>query len=223
MNHSPAHPLAHSFNSSISFVFLSQGDVDTNGHVDNMACFLSPGVVAVHCVADAAEDREQHRRSEAAVAYLEAATDAAGRPLRIVRILAPRNLVLTAAECLGLDDEGVGEEGGDEKEAKKKKNKKEGNGGDKTSSNGDGNNHVERRPGDKLPGSYLNFYVCNGAVVVPQFGDAERDAAALTALREHFGGSREVIGFRADYSRLILCGGGNIHCVTAQQPQPLRE
>ena len=88
-----------------------------------MACFLSPGVVAVHCVADAAEDREQHRRSEAAVAYLEAATDAAGRPLRIVRILAPRNLVLTAAECLGLDDEGWrggwGREGGEEEKTRR--------------------------------------------------------------------------------------------------------
>jgi agmatine deiminase len=42
-----------------------EGDLDTNGHVDNMCCFLAPGVVALHW-ADSTEDPLQHARSQAA-------------------------------------------------------------------------------------------------------------------------------------------------------------
>ena len=42
-----------------------EGDLDTNGHVDNMCCFLAPGVVALHW-ADRTEDSLQHARSQAA-------------------------------------------------------------------------------------------------------------------------------------------------------------
>ena len=73
-----------------------------------------------------------------------------------------------------------------------------------------------REPGDRLAGSYANFYVANSAVLVPQFGgeNAASDARALDILREAFPG-RKVVGIDA---RAILLGGGNIHCITQQIP-----
>jgi agmatine deiminase len=70
-----------------------------------------------------------------------------------------------------------------------------------------------RRPGDRLAGSYINFYIANGGVVMPLFDDP-RDAAALEAVRACFP-DREVVGVPA---REVLLGGGNIHCITQQQP-----
>jgi agmatine deiminase len=75
---------------------------------------------------------------------------------------------------------------------------------------------VGREVGMVMAGSYVNYYLCNGAVIVPQFGgeSSERDAVAVNIIREQFP-DRQVIPFS---SRVILCGGGNIHCVTMQQP-----
>lgn len=70
-----------------------------------------------------------------------------------------------------------------------------------------------RIPGERLAASYVNFYISNGAVVCPQFGD-ENDQKALDILQELFP-SRKVIGI---YARDILIGGGNIHCITQQIP-----
>jgi agmatine deiminase len=70
-----------------------------------------------------------------------------------------------------------------------------------------------RRPGDRLAGSYINFYITNGGVVMPLLDDA-RDAAAIEAVQACFP-DREVIGVSA---REVLLGGGNIHCITQQQP-----
>jgi len=67
--------------------------------------------------------------------------------------------------------------------------------------------------GAPLPGSYCNFYVANGAVIVPTYGVRE-DSAVLERIAEAFPG-REVVGLPA-YD--LLCGGGAFHCVT--QPQP---
>ena len=67
--------------------------------------------------------------------------------------------------------------------------------------------------GVRLAPSYANFYVGNGFVVVPQYGD-ENDARALAILTPLFPG-REVIGLS---SRALITGGGSFHCVTQQQP-----
>ena len=74
---------------------------------------------------------------------------------------------------------------------------------------------VQREVGEKLAASYVNFYVCNGAVLVPQFGD-ENDGVAVRILSGLFPG-REVVPV---YARQLIIGGGNIHCLTQQIPAP---
>lgn len=68
--------------------------------------------------------------------------------------------------------------------------------------------------GDRLPPTYANFYIGNGFVVVPTYGDPN-DEAALTVLKSVFP-EHEVIGLS---SRAIINGGGSFHCVTQQQPK----
>lgn len=70
-----------------------------------------------------------------------------------------------------------------------------------------------RPAGERLAASYINFYIANGAVILPQFSDPH-DEAAQRKLGELFP-RRKIIGFQ---SREILLGGGNIHCITQQQP-----
>ncbi|MEW9679931.1 agmatine/peptidylarginine deiminase [Pseudomonas sp. TE50-2] len=61
--------------------------------------------------------------------------------------------------------------------------------------------------------SYTNFYLANGAVIMPAYGiDADQAAAQQLALA--FPG-REVVPVRIDH---IAHGGGGIHCITQQQP-----
>ena len=69
--------------------------------------------------------------------------------------------------------------------------------------------------GTRMPASYVNFYISNGAVIVPQFGQPQTDSAALEKLRELFP-TREVIGVVE--GRQILLGGGCVHCITQQVP-----
>jgi len=71
-----------------------------------------------------------------------------------------------------------------------------------------------RNEGDRLAGSYVNYYVCNGAVIVPGFNDPN-DEKAKKKLQELYP-DREIIQI---YAREILLGGGNIHCITQQQPK----
>ena len=72
---------------------------------------------------------------------------------------------------------------------------------------------LPRNEGDRLAASYVNYYVCNGAVIMPGFNDPN-DEIAKKKLQELYEG-REVIQI---YAREILLGGGNIHCITQQEP-----
>lgn len=70
-----------------------------------------------------------------------------------------------------------------------------------------------REAGERLAASYVNFYIANDSVIVPQFDD-EADSLAINVLKEAFP-DREIVGI---YARDIIVGGGNIHCITQQIP-----
>lgn len=67
--------------------------------------------------------------------------------------------------------------------------------------------------GSIVPASYMNFCITNGAVIVPQYG-APNDQAALDALAPFFPG-RALVGLPSD---AILRGGGSFHCMSQQLP-----
>jgi agmatine deiminase len=62
--------------------------------------------------------------------------------------------------------------------------------------------------------SYINYYVGNGVVVAPQFGDAAADGRARATLQQLYP-ARAVEMLNVD---AIAFGGGGIHCATQQQP-----
>ena len=72
----------------------------------------------------------------------------------------------------------------------------------------------ERFASQEFAAGYVNFYVCNGAVIAPEFGDAKADRAAGDTLRQLFP-LREIVQINIDG---IAAGGGGIHCTTQQEP-----
>jgi agmatine deiminase len=161
-------------------IWLGQGTYndETDGHVDNLACFVGPGVVLLNWCEDEADP--QHAISLDALGRLEAATDARGRSLEVVKLPSPGPLLMSAEEAEGVDAvEGT----------------------------------QPRREGDRLAGSYTNFYLGNSRIVFPLL-DQRTDAEAAEVLRRCYP-EREVVGVPA---REILLGGGNIHCITQQVP-----
>lgn len=73
---------------------------------------------------------------------------------------------------------------------------------------------LPRIEGDRQAASYANFYIANGAIILPLFGDDTYDKKAIEVLKSVF--PDRVI--RGIYAREIILGGGNIHCITQQQP-----
>lgn len=138
-------------------------DDETKGHVDNLACFSSPGSVLTIDPATAGEvDRPGLERN---LEILRAATDAKGRRLEVRLLPMPKP--------------------------------------------------KRRDDGRVLTMTYVNFYVCNGAVIVPMFEDAADDLAQRTIAAAF--PDRKLISLDAT---ALLHGGGGIHCITLQQPEP---
>ena len=143
-------------------LWLGQGIVgdDTHGHIDDVARFVAPGVVAAASEPDPAD--ANHARLTDNLARLTRMTDLAGRRLRVVTLPMPSPIFFDR---------------------------------------------------DRLPASYLNFYIGNRRVLVPTFNDPA-DRVALETLASLFPG-REVVGVHA--VDLVL-GLGTIHCLTQQEP-----
>jgi agmatine deiminase len=162
------------------FIWLEAGVYhdETSGHVDNLACFVRPGVVALTWTDD--PDDPQYPISKNAYDHLRRATDARGRTLEVIKIHQPDPVRITPKEAQGVDVvEGT----------------------------------LPRKAGDRMAASYINFYIFNGGTIVPIFDDPH-DTPALETLQKLMP-ERQVVGVPA---REILLGGGNIHCITQQQP-----
>jgi agmatine deiminase len=159
-------------------VWLGEGvpHDETGGHVDNLACFIRPGVAVLSWCEDPADPHHAVSRDA------EARLSAAG--IAVERIPMPTPLFFSAEEAETVDHAASG---------------------------------MKRAAGERLAASYVNFYLAqsgaNAAVIAPAFG-VPSDAAAAQKLASLFP-DREIIMLPA---REILLGGGNIHCITQQQP-----
>ena len=162
-------------------VWLKRGidPEETNGHVDDVACFVKPGVVLAGWTDNGSDWR--HEILSENLDTLRNAIDAKGRPLQVHTIPMPDPMQYTAKEVAGVDVvEGT----------------------------------LPREAGDEAPASYVNFYLCNGGLVVPVFDDPHDEEAVATLRRLY--PDREVFAFPG---REIVLGGGNVHCITQQQPR----
>jgi agmatine deiminase len=161
-------------------IWLPRGidPAETNGHVDDVACFARPGVV----LAAVTDDRDDWRYEllQKNLECLRAATDAQGRPFEIHTLPMPAVLEITADEAWGVDS---------------------------------AEGSIPRRAGDKTAASYLNFLIVNGGVILPAFDDPN-DAVVKAELQRVFPDRRIV----TVPGREIVLGGGNVHCITQQQP-----
>jgi agmatine/peptidylarginine deiminase len=68
--------------------------------------------------------------------------------------------------------------------------------------------------GDRLPATYANFLVINGAVLCPAYAQPDLDAEALRIIGEAFP-DREIVGIDC---RSIIKQHGSLHCCTMQFP-----
>jgi agmatine deiminase len=135
-------------------VWLGMGlveDLDTDGHVDNVCAWISPGRVLLQTVADPGNPNYEHCSENA-------------------RRLRAAGLELVELDLLPYPE-----------------------------------------PGVVVP--YTNFYICNGALIVP-VSDPETDDEALGRLGALYPG-REVVGVPG---RTLAFGGGGVHCITQQVP-----
>lgn len=154
---------------------------ETGGHVDNLACFVRPGVVCLSWCDDPADP--QYAVSRDAEARLKGTRDAKGRAIEVFRIPMPTPMFYTEEEAAGID-------------------------------------HVtgmNRQAGERLAASYVNFYIANDAIIAPSFC-VPTDAPAREVLTGLFP-DRQIVMIP---TREILLGGGNIHCITQQQPKSIR-
>jgi agmatine deiminase len=136
-----------------------EGD-DTDGHIDELARFVAPGVVVAAVEADPRDPN--HEPLAENLARLKGMTDARGRRLEVVELPMPGPLY---------------------------------------------------HAGQRLPASYLNFYLANGSAVVPVFGDPA-DAVVLATLGRLLSG-RRIYGIGAVD---LFWGLGAFHCITQQEP-----
>lgn len=153
------------------------GDIDTNGHVDNICAFIRPAEVVL-CWTDDVND-PQYEISRKAEEVLLNSEDAKGRKLKIHKIPMPTTLIRTQEEVDGLTFE-------------------------------DGT--IKRFCG-RMPGSYVNFYLGNGGIVLPKFNVPTDDI--VVEIFKKIMPDYKIVSVE---SREILLGGGNIHCITQQMP-----
>ena len=158
---------------------------ETNGHIDDVATFIAPGVMA--CIWTDDPENPFYRQCQDAYATLSEAVDAKGRKLKVYKLPLPtKPLYMDQASCDTIDiDE----------------------------------NAEPRVPDEPLIASYMNYLVTNHGVITPQYGDVNDQLAVDTLQKiydETWGeGVYKVVGVKSDQ---VVYGGGNIHCITQQEP-----
>tara|TARA_B100000029_G_scaffold478431_1_gene524491 strand:- start:2211 stop:3257 length:1047 start_codon:yes stop_codon:yes gene_type:complete len=144
-------------------VWLKKGtDEGTDGHVDNVACFVKPGTV----LALACNDKNDsfYEIINENLEILKSAHDSKGRRLEIIELeMSYKRLI----------------------------------------------------PNEDEPSSYINFYIANGGIVMPKFEDEKSDNNAQNIIQSVFP-QRKIIAINGVD---ISLGGGNVHCITQQQPK----
>nr|WP_043970244.1 MULTISPECIES: agmatine deiminase [Acinetobacter] len=85
------------------FIWLPLGvyNDETDGHIDNMCCFVRPGEVALHWTDD--PNDPQYERSQQALSVLESVTDAKGRKLKVWKLPAPGPLYASENETIDVE------------------------------------------------------------------------------------------------------------------------
>lgn len=68
--------------------------------------------------------------------------------------------------------------------------------------------------GERLPATYANFLIMNGAVLYPTYAQPENDAKAAEVLKIAFP-DREIVGIDC---RVLIEQHGSLHCITMQYP-----
>lgn len=162
-------------------LFLPYGifEDETNGHVDNICCFLKPGVVLLAWCDD--ENDPQYERCVKDYEYLSSVTDSKGRSLTIIKMPLPKTMYMSKDEANQLTIS---------------------------------SNAISRLEGRRLAGSYVNFYMGEKFIILPQFG-CDEDSKAVEILKDFYKEEKDIIPV---HSKEILLGGGNIHCITKQIP-----
>ena len=174
------------------------GDEDTNGHVDNFVCFARPGEVILHWLDDPidtveneknATEEEEKERNDRREQYLRSSM-----ALKILEDSVDakgRKLIIHKLKgpvpLLSYTMEEVATINPSE-------------------------HWMNREAGDRLAATYVNFYIANQAIILPQFGNEGYDMMAIEQMKQIFP-ERFIIPIP---SREILLGGGNIHCITQQ-------
>ena len=143
-------------------IWLKHGtDEGTDGHVDNIACFVDQSkVLALSCY-----DKQDpfYEKINENLEILKTSRNANNLPLEIIEIeMSYKRLI----------------------------------------------------PNDNEPSSYINFYIANNGIVMPSFDDEKADRNAQNIIQSIFP-KRKVIAINGID---ISLGGGNIHCITQQQP-----
>jgi len=151
---------------------------ETNGHIDDVACYIRPGEVA--CIWTEDPNHPFYEAAQAAYKTLSEATDAKGRKLKVYK------MCMTKEPCYLKDAWSIDTATG----------------------------AIPREEGEVSIASYMNFLITNNAIILPQYGD-ENDALAVQQAQEMFPGYT----IEPVMTTEVAYGGGNIHCITQQQPK----
>ena len=144
-------------------IWLKHGtDEGTDGHIDNVACFVRPGVVSAMTCRDKSDTYYDILNENLEI--LKTSTDHKGDRLEVLEIeMSYKRLI----------------------------------------------------PGSDEPCSYINYYIANNGIILPIYNDNKADENAAKIIKSAFP-DRKIICIDGHDIHL---GGGNVHCITQQQPR----